>query len=451
LIREYFAKQLKDKQPAAFQAAHSRLFDHLCKTTEYQPNTLDGLQPLYQAVVHGCLAGRQQEACELVYRDRIQRGMASNAFYTIHKLGAMGADLAAVAAFFDEPWSQVSLNLSEAAQGSLFAVAGYELRALGRLTEALEPMRAGLEMAVQQRDWKNAAINASNLSDLEVTLGRLTEAVADAHRSVTYADQSGDGYQRMSKRARAADVMHQSGQLIEAGVLFAEAERMQKVRQPEFDLLYSLQGFQSCDLLLAPAEREAWQAVIRGMGVSPDPESHGNDDNLAICAEAKRRATITLTWAIENQESFLLGMAFDNLTLARVGLIRAILEHSLPQPAFDLPQVGAAVNGFRNAGTTHHLPKGLLTAALYHFVRGEHDAARARLNEAQQIAERGPMPLYLADVHLHRARLFRDRAELAKSAKLIRELGYGRRHDELADAEEAAKSWPAEGSASPTE
>ena len=33
LIREYFAKQLRDTQPAAFQAAHSRLFDHLCKTT----------------------------------------------------------------------------------------------------------------------------------------------------------------------------------------------------------------------------------------------------------------------------------------------------------------------------------------------------------------------------------------------------------------------------------
>jgi len=51
------------------------------------------------------------------------------------------------------------------------------------------------------------------------------------------------------------------------------------------------------------------------------------------------------------------------------------------------------------------------------------------------------MPLYLADVHLHRARLFRDRGELAKAAKLIRDLGYGRRTDELADAEAAAAGW----------
>ena len=53
LIREYFAKQLRDTQAAAFQAAHSRLFDHPCQTTEHRPDTLDGLQPLYQAVVHG--------------------------------------------------------------------------------------------------------------------------------------------------------------------------------------------------------------------------------------------------------------------------------------------------------------------------------------------------------------------------------------------------------------
>ncbi len=47
------------------------------------------------------------------------------------------------------------------------------------------------------------------------------------------------------------------------------------------------------------------------------------------------------------------------------------------------------------------------------------------------------MPLHLADVLLCRARLFLDRAELAVAASLIRDLGYGRRFDELADAEAA--------------
>jgi hypothetical protein len=138
----------------------------------------------------------------------------------------------------------------------------------------------------------------------------------------------------------------------------------------------------------------------------------------------------------------LLDIALDHLTLARVGMIRAMLTHPLPQPTLDLPHVAAAVNGLRNAGQIDYLPKGLLTAALYHFVRGETAAARTALAQAQEIAERGPMSLYLADIHLHRARLFRDRAELARAAKLIRDLGYGRRYDELADAEAAAVNWP---------
>ena len=212
LIREYFAKQLRENQPVAFQAAHSRLFDHLCEKTPRRPDTLDGLQPLYQAVVHGCLAGRQQEACGQVYTDRILRGTGRDGFFSSKKLGAIGADLSAVAAFFDEPWSRVSANLSEAGQGWLLNYAAYSLRALGRLTEALQPMRAGLETSLRQKHWKNASISAGNLSDLEVTIGRLTEAVADARQSIIHADQSGDAIWWMSSGTTAADALHQAGQ-----------------------------------------------------------------------------------------------------------------------------------------------------------------------------------------------------------------------------------------------
>ena len=74
LLREYFARQLRQQQPEAWRAAHRRLYEHLCATTPDKPQpTLEDLQPLYQAVAHGCQAGLQQEACDKVYRDRIQR------------------------------------------------------------------------------------------------------------------------------------------------------------------------------------------------------------------------------------------------------------------------------------------------------------------------------------------------------------------------------------------
>jgi hypothetical protein len=71
----------------------------------------------------------------------------------------------------------------------------------------------------------------------------------------------------------------------------------------------------------------------------------------------------------------------------------------------------------------------------------EAQPARNLLTEAQAIAERGGMKLHLADVHLHRGRLFRDKEELKKARALIEQCGYWRRKAELEDAEEAAKSW----------
>ena len=54
------------------------------------------------------------------------------------------------------------------------------------------------------------------------------------------------------------------------------------------------------------------------------------------------------------------------------------------------------------------IPRGLLTRAWLRHRSGDGDGARADLDEAWEIAERGPMPLFQADVQLHRARLFRD-------------------------------------------
>ncbi len=461
LVREYFAVQLRERQPEAFRAAHSRLFDHLCETTKpHQPDTLDGLQPLYQAVVHGCLAQRQPDACVNVYRDRILRGTGPSGNYSTFKLGAIGADLAAVAAFFDVPWTGVSPNLSEEYQAWLLNEAATRLRALGRLTEALEPMRAVTELTVKHRDWKNAAIDASNLSELEVTLGRLGEAAADARRAIDLADRLDDRFEQQTDRVIAADALHQAGEPDEARTMFEEAEIIQRQRQPNFHMLYSGAGFRYCDLLLGPAERAAWQTLLNLKSQIANPKSEISilEPSLAALAEVERRTTQTLA---EHPTLSLLSIALDHLTLARVAIYRAILQKSNPKSQianrkYDNPHLAPALNGLRQAGTIHHMPKALLTSALHHHVTGDAAAARRDLDEAQQIAARGPMPLYLADVALCRARFriaeFGSRkdelteseiedlnSEIAQARSLIQQHGYGRRLEELADAEAAAE------------
>lgn len=97
LIRTYFAKQLRAENFRAWRTAHQRLYEHLKASVPYRPEGLGGLQPLYQAVAHGCKAGPHERACYEVFWDRILRGTGHDGFYSIHKRGAFDADLGAVA------------------------------------------------------------------------------------------------------------------------------------------------------------------------------------------------------------------------------------------------------------------------------------------------------------------------------------------------------------------
>ncbi|MCI0600904.1 MAG: hypothetical protein L0Y60_15555 [Beijerinckiaceae bacterium] len=441
LLREYFAKALREQRPEAWRAAHRRLFEHLCTTTKDKPQpTLEDLQPLYQAVAHGCRAGMQQEACDKVYYGRILRG---EEFYNTRKLGAFGSDLGAVHWFFEQPWSRVSPALTEPAQTWLLAAAAYDLLTLGRLTEALEPMQIGLEMELEREDWHNAARSASNLSELDMTLGEVFSAVTDAEKVLTYAGRSGDTPRLMG--TVYANALHQAGRRDEAAARFREAEVIQAGLEPDNPLLYSLQGFYYCDLLLAAAERAAWQ---RTLSCIPQTSSL-----LESCRAVSERAARTIKVAERN--NWLRSIALDHLTLGRVALYAAILEgRALERLDPCREPLDRAVDGLRRAGEQIYLPLGLLTRAWLRCLTGAHtgpESAQSDLNEAWEIAERGPMPLFTADTHLHRARLFgltKDRpanypwttlqADLAEARRLIEKHGYWRRKEELEGAEAAA-------------
>ena len=267
----------------------------------------------------------------------------------------------------------------------------------------------------------------------------MADAAADAGRAVGFADRSGDAFQRLVGRSARADALHQGGRRVEAEALFREAERMQAEHYPGHPLLFSMRGFQYCDLLLGTAERATWRHHLGST-------SGGDAPSLAeSCHDASRRATQALKLAEANNE--LLSIALDHLTLGRAALYTAILEAS----SFDTcrTSIENAVDGLRRAGSNHHLPRGLLTRA---WLRGHGgamtgaDSAQSDLEEAWEVADRGPMRLHMADVHLHRARLFfREKQypwkspgeDLAAARKLIESCGYWRRKEELEDAEGA--------------
>ena len=331
--------------------------------------------------------------------------------------------------------------LAQGDRAWLLAVAAFDLRALGRLREAVEPMRAGLEMAVTQQDWKSAAAHASNLSELLLTLGEVREAEAEAARAVGYADDSGEWSQRMTKRTTHADAGLQAGAPAAALARFAEAEALQRQRQPAYPRLYSGAGFRYCDALLLGAERAAW--AVRLGAALPEALCAAR---LAEAQAVAQRAAQTLDWAINHFRFGSLSIGLDHLTLARAALYRAWL--AAPGEAGAAASAGAevtdaaaqAVEWLRKAADDEFIARGLLTRACVHALHGDAPAARDDLIDAERIARRGDMRLHLADVHLHRARLFPDsdpaaaRTDLAEARRLIDATGYERRRGELDDA-----------------
>ncbi len=223
------------------------------------------------------------------------------------------------------------------------------------------------------------------------------------------------------------------------------------------------------------------------------------EELIESCRAVAQRATQTLKIARDNNLS-LLTIALDHLTLGRAALYEALLTQSaihnpqsaiepgraalyealLTQSAIRNPQsaiepgraalyeailtnsaihnpqsaIELAVSGLRSAGQQQFLPLGLLTRAWLRALTGRRTGAAsavADLDEAWEIAARGSMRLFQADILLMRARLFGLRsaeenypwespqADLAAARTLIEQCGYGRRLGELEDAELALR------------
>jgi exonuclease VII small subunit len=83
-----------------------------------------------------------------------------------------------------------------------------------------------------------------------------------------------------------------------------------------------------------------------------------------------------------------------------------------------LNYLNRAVDGLRQAGAQHHLPRGLLARAEYYHVTGDLNKSQKDLDEAFSIFTRGGTGLHLADCHLGFARLYVEKFKSLKVEKL---------------------------------
>jgi tetratricopeptide (TPR) repeat protein len=386
LVREWFGERLRHSNGEAWKAAHARLYEHLRDTSkEGKTPTLENLAPLYQAIAHGCRAGAYQEVLEEVYANRICRRTPDGdlEFYASKRLGAYGSNLAALSWFFSAPYEEPVAILKFSDRAWVLSEASHYLRAQGRYVEALPVLRRVDRITEEAKQWSNAARATSNLSDVELISGEITAAVASAERSISHADLAGDQFEMITAREILANALHFFGKKDEAMLLFRETERRQKRMQPQYPLLYSLGGYYYCDLLITKIN----------------------------FAAAHDHAKKTLKWGGHLYSA--LSRALDHLTLGRTHLSFALEGAGKALPISRITtdvfaartEIELAVEDLRLSGTNDYTPRALLARATFRRTTGDWNVVVRDLDEAEEIAEPGPMRLYLCDTALERARL----------------------------------------------
>ena len=420
---------------------------------------------LHLAVMHGCQAGLHNEAYENVYCSRIVE-MGTD----YYERGARGldSDLELLASFFDAPWRRLSPNLTEPQQTSVLARTASILREQGRLTESIEAVKAALQNDVVYERWNEAGSLAIELSQSLLIIGNIKEAEEAAKLALSYID----GRER-SRYGFAlsvyADVEHQAGHSENSRTRFEQSSEYRDRWLRNYPLLFSQHGFRYCNLLIDGAEREFWKTIFgyRRGSAKAGCETKQSNSSISIAKRTlqyvKRYAKSGLDVAQTDRS---LEIALCQLTLGRAVLYKSLLAKSgHPKSCLSSQPLNQAVHSLVEAGNTPHIPLGLISRSSSRCFSGAcigAESAQSDLDEAWDIASRGPMRLHMADIHLYRARLFfrekdypwadwdqwqtnksgppRPRTaadDLAAAEKLINECGYHRRDEELKDAKRA--------------
>lgn len=443
LVREWFGARLEQENEDGWRAGHSRIYDHLRRTTrEGEKPTVESLSPLYQAISHGCRAGRHREVLAKIYIDRICRRTRSGRieFYARDKLGLLGSDLAACAWFFEKPYDVPVSALPEERRNWVLSDAAGCLRTQARFTEAVTALRGALNIWVAMESWENVALTFANLTQCELLMGNVDTALSSALRAVEYADRNDDQFLNVATLAVHAYALHAAGESDEAERQYLAAERRQG------SLLYSVQGSLHCTLLIERGE----------------------------FAESLSRSSKSIIIARRN--NWLVDIALDTLIMGRahVGLSLVAARDGDPSSLSDNCQAASklleeGLDGLRGAGNLHHFPLGFLGRCVLRRSIGNWAGAIRDIQEVEEIAGLGPMKLFLCDVALERARLgfakidafaplyglleagspkpkvpdameaahlFEEaRQNLVVARKLVEECGYHRRDEELVELE----------------
>lgn len=408
IIRQHFAEKLRKTIPKAWKQGHLRLYEYYCNLPESKhPDTIEEMEPLFAAVRHGCIAGKYNDALN-VFNERIRRGRTIN--YSIYELGTIGADRAALMSFLDGSNRPVAQLKESRDQAYVLNELGTVCRVSGQLLNALEANSESVSTCLPpevQGNLRQAARSAANLVRTQICLGKLLGAEETAEKSVCLAKASGDKFEVHSTLAIYGRVLHLIDKPEKSKACFEESE---KVHHCWGTHLYGLQAYHYCCLLIDLHEIDMANTVA--------DRSH-----FLLVGKSKEKN--------REKRGLTRDLGLSHLSLGQIKLARddrAGARHDLDE----------SIDKLVSLSHEDILPEALLTRAHLYYLEHEYALARADLNRAFEIADRGGMRLHLADYHLEYCLLCNAegkrteaRTHLDDAENMVYEMTYFRRRKDV--------------------
>ncbi|WP_319576740.1 hypothetical protein [uncultured Desulfobacter sp.] len=368
IIRSYFGRKFKDDYSENFKQAHMVLFEYYNKLPQKElPDTLEEMQPLYRAVMHGCFAGEYKKTLESIYYKRILRG---EEHYSEYMLGAYSQEITALSAFFPLGWENtIKTDLTKFNIIWLLKVVSHCLVSQGRLQEAILSINSNLRQMKQIKNIaKEKADSKRILTNIYNSIGLLKDAKIIIIKALHESKINKRAKDEILNQCRLAAVLHRIGDLIGAEANFRQAEKNEQQLNNR-RLYYSLSGFDYCSLLLDKAKNKNQLYEIIEKGKSSDNKEYNNP----------------------------LNNAFGELTFARAYF--ALNKTSIAEKYFE-----QAIEQIQMSKRIELMPPFYLYRADFYLAQKQFEKVEADLNSAWEIIERCSMTLYGVDyllIHGH--------------------------------------------------
>jgi hypothetical protein len=383
LVRDWFGSQLETQRASLWQRAHRSIFRFLKDTTnEGAEPSAASLQPIYQAIAHGCKAGLYEDAAKLYYARVARQSQHAIHHYSSAILGLVTTDLAILSLFFEEPYERVRKTISDQTRIHLISTASSHLTAVGRVAEGAKAQSSILRYLKQAKltpsGYANVARIYSNLAISLYALGRISEAITAAQNGITSAYRAAKDVDTFATVHGAfAFLRYTEGKLKEAWQVIETVD--QKIKGREL----RAPGHLGPKINMLLLERR-W------------------DEAMGASAELARIDTAAFT-----QGTALLGLARASLGVA-LSSNDANVDARFASDAIG-NKFAESIDVLRKAELAESLARGFVFRSMFGIANGDWNAATSDLDQAEEIAAPSSMVLLLADIAIQRARLILDR------------------------------------------